>query len=134
MLPLEVLLIRFQWWVPWTLKKSERIIASIISRLKVTTHKYGVKIPTSKKHAKRLDEKNGNTLWWDAYEKEMTNFSIAFKFKKKVDRPPPGYKRSSGHIIWTCKIDFTRKARWVKDGHRTPDPEHSNYTGVVSLF
>ena len=29
-------------------------------------------------------------------------------------------------------MDFTRKARWVKDGHRTPDPTTSNYAGVVS--
>ena len=29
-------------------------------------------------------------------------------------------------------MDFTRKARWVKDGHRTPDPTTSAYAGVVS--
>ena len=29
-------------------------------------------------------------------------------------------------------MDFTRKARWVKDGHRTPDPKTSTYAGVVS--
>ena len=29
-------------------------------------------------------------------------------------------------------MDLTRKARWVKDGHRTPDPETSSYAGVVS--
>lgn len=29
-------------------------------------------------------------------------------------------------------MDFTRKARWVKDGHKTPDPVTSNYAGVVS--
>ena len=31
-------------------------------------------------------------------------------------------------------MDFTRKARsrWVKDGHRTPDPLTSGYAGVVS--
>ena len=60
----------FNWWVPWTLKKSERIIALIISRLKITTHKYGFEIPTSKKHVKRLDEENGNILWWDALSRK----------------------------------------------------------------
>ena len=29
-------------------------------------------------------------------------------------------------------MDFTRKARWFKDGHRTPDLEASKYAGVVS--
>ena len=29
-------------------------------------------------------------------------------------------------------MDFTRKARWVKDGHKKADPLGSNYAGVVS--
>ena len=29
-------------------------------------------------------------------------------------------------------MDFTRKDRWVKDGHKTPDPTTSAYTGMVS--
>ena len=29
-------------------------------------------------------------------------------------------------------MDFTQKARWVKDGHKTPDQTTSNYAGVVS--
>ena len=35
-------------------------------------------------------------------------------------------------MIWECKIDFTRKSRWVKDGHRSLDPTIPNYAGVVS--
>ena len=29
-------------------------------------------------------------------------------------------------------MDFTRKTRWVLDGHKTPDPVGSKYAGVVS--
>ena len=29
-------------------------------------------------------------------------------------------------------MDFTRKARWVLDGHKTPEPNVSTYAGVVS--
>eukprot|EP00957_Ditylum_brightwellii_P038729 2927445-Ditylum_brightwellii.AAC.1 len=29
-------------------------------------------------------------------------------------------------------MDFMRKARWVLDGHKTPDPVGSMYVGVVS--
>ena len=29
-------------------------------------------------------------------------------------------------------MDFTRKARWVLDGHKCVDPYGSTYTGVVS--
>ena len=46
----------FSWWVPYTLKKADRIICKIKSRIKVTTHKYGVEIPKSIADAKRLDE------------------------------------------------------------------------------
>ena len=35
-------------------------------------------------------------------------------------------------MVFDVKMDFTRKARWVKDGHKTPDPEQSTYAGVVS--
>ena len=45
---------------------------------------------------------------------------------------PVGYKKSSGRLIYDVKMDFTRKARWVKDGHKTQDPETSSYVGVVS--
>jgi hypothetical protein len=30
------------------------------------------------------------------------------------------------------EMDFTRKARWVMDGHKLPTPEGSTYAGVVS--
>ena len=43
-----------------------------------------------------------------------------------------GWKPSSSHLVFDVKMDFTLKARWVKDGHRRPDPECSNYAGVVS--
>ena len=29
-------------------------------------------------------------------------------------------------------MDFTRKARWVKDGHKSPDSTTSSFAGVVS--
>ena len=29
-------------------------------------------------------------------------------------------------------MDFTRKARWVKYGYRTAEPERSTFAGVVS--
>ena len=45
---------------------------------------------------------------------------------------PAGYTKLSGHLIWSVKMDFTRKARWVVDGHKTPGPVGSKYAGVVS--
>ena len=56
----------FAWWVHYTLKKRDTIIASVRQRLAKTTHKYGIQIPTSWKHAREIDTKNGNHLWRDA--------------------------------------------------------------------
>ena len=50
----------FGLWVPYILKKANWIICLIKSRIKVTTHKYGVEIPTYIAETKRLDELNGN--------------------------------------------------------------------------
>ena len=52
----------FSWWVPYTLKKADRIICQIKARMKITTQKYGIEIPKSIKDAKRLGKENGNTL------------------------------------------------------------------------
>ena len=34
--------------------------------------------------------------------------------------------------MFYVKMDFTRKARWVLDGHGQQSPEGSTYAGVVS--
>ncbi len=79
-----------------------------------------------------LDRKNGNTFWMDALAKEMTNLMIAFEIQEGGRKAPPGWFKASGHIIFDVKMDFTRKARWVKDGHKTPNLTTSSYAGVVS--
>ena len=35
-------------------------------------------------------------------------------------------------LIFNIKMDFTWKARFVLDGHKTPDPEGSTWAGVVA--
>jgi hypothetical protein len=62
----------------------------------------------------------------------MANVIVAFEI---LDTDKPiliGWKPSSGHLVFDVKMDFTRKACWVKDGHKTPTPIESNYAGVVS--
>ena len=123
----------FAWWVPYTLRKRDVILAAVKSRIRKTTHKYGIEIPTSVEHAYRLDEKNGNTFWRDAIKKEMTNVGVAFEVLPEGSGAPPGWRKVTGHLIFDVKMDFTRKARWVLDGHKTPDPIGiSTYAGVVS--
>jgi len=122
----------FSWWVPYTLKKRDRIIAAVNTRVRKRNSKYGIQIPATMDEAKILDQQNGNTLWQDAIAKEMFQVGVAFKILGDDENLPVGYTQSSGHIVFDVKMDFTRKARWVKDGHRTPDLEDSKYAGVVS--
>ena len=35
-------------------------------------------------------------------------------------------------MVFDVRMTLERKARWVKDGHRTPEPEQSTFAGVVS--
>ena len=62
----------------------------------------------------------------------MTNIGIAFEVLDKDTPVPVGWKKATGHLIWDVKIDFTRKAWWVLNGHHQGQPEGSTYAGVVS--
>jgi hypothetical protein len=132
----------FAWWVPYTLRKRDIILSKIKARIRKTTHKYGIEIPTSLKHAEEIDRRNSNTFWkdalakemfWkDALAKEMTEVGVAFEVLEEGIKAPIGWSKVTGHLVWDVKMDFTRKARWVLDGHKTPDPIGSTYAGVVS--
>ena len=58
----------FKYWVPFTLRKRDMIIASVNSRVRKTSHKYGIEVPKSIEHALQLDAINGNTFWRDAID------------------------------------------------------------------
>jgi hypothetical protein len=79
----------------------------------------------------------------DSYPIELAEFAKAlgivdepafawFEVLEDGKNAPQGYTKASGHIIWDLTMDFTRKARWVLDGHKLPTPEGSTYAGVVS--
>ena len=122
----------FAWWVPYTLRKRDRIIASVKSRVCKSSHKYGIEILTLIKHAEDIDHRNKNTFWQDAIKYEMSNIGVEFKILETGESPPPGYTNSSGHIVFDVRMSFQRKSWWVKDGHRTPDPDTPIYEGVLS--
>jgi hypothetical protein len=122
----------FCWWVPFTLRKRDRIISAVKARVKRVSHKYGIEIPRTINDALKLDEKNKDTFWRDAINKEMENLKVAFDILPEGKHVPPGFTKASGHIIFDVRMTLERKARWVKDGHRTPEPGWSTYAGVVS--
>ena len=75
---------------------------------------------------------NGNTFCMDALAKEMYNVGVAFEILEEGEKAPSGWSKATGHLVWDVKMDLTRKARWVLDGHKTHDPIGSTYAGVVS--
>ena len=122
----------YKWWVPHTLREQSRLI----SKLKTAYHKnnlqYGLEVPKNYADAIKLDLRNGNTYWAQAIEKEMTNVKVAFKFLGKGIPPPVGYKGIKCFIIFSVRMDLTRKARFVAGGHMTAPPTSMTYASVVS--
>ncbi|MEL7196406.1 MAG: reverse transcriptase domain-containing protein, partial [Bacteroidota bacterium] len=120
-------------------KKYLRVVnqAKLRSFRSAPKYKYGFEVPRNYKHAMELDQKNGNTKWKDAIEKEM---SCMVEYKVFMDKghskntfPPSGYKQLRVHLIFDVKHDGRHRARLVADGHLTDVPTESVYSGVVSL-
>ncbi len=86
----------------------------------------------SVQEALKLDEENGNTLCYDAIQKELKNVQVAFKFFADDEPIPIGYKQIPCHIVFDVKMDFSRKARFVAGGYKTDPPSILTYSSVVS--
>ena len=91
-----------------------------------------LRFPTPLKKPLTLTARMGTPFWADALTKEMGNVCVAFEILGPNDKPPFGWYKASGHIAFDVKMDFTRKARWVKDRHKTPDSTTPSFAGVVS--
>jgi hypothetical protein len=123
----------FVWWVPYTLKKRDRIIAKVNTRYLKKTHKFGIKLPKNVKEALAEDKVNGNTHWSKAIAKEMEDVKVAFKILKDDENVPVDYQMINCHMIFDVKMeDFRRKARLVAGGHMTDPPAAATYASVVS--
>ena len=79
----------FEWWVPYTLRKRDFILAAVKSRIRKKMNKYGIELPTSQTHAYKIYRKNKNNFWRDAINKEMLNIGIAFEFLPTGEKAPP---------------------------------------------
>ena len=121
----------FRWTLHY-LRKCDRMIATIKKRVLKTTHKYGIKVPTLVVHTKEIDCQNKNTMQQNAINKEISNVYFAFEIRNAHQPIPVGWIKASGYVIFEVKMDFTRKARQIKDRHRTPKPMKSAYVGIVS--
>ena len=62
----------------------------------------------------------------------MENVGVEFTLLPSGEKAPPGWTKSSGHLLFDFSMDFTSKARLVKDGHCNPYTTTLIYDGVVS--
>ena len=69
------------------IKKRNKIISAVASRVRINNMKYGMKITTSIIESYDIDKENGNTLWRDAIKRKMKNVSVAFKVIEDGKKP-----------------------------------------------
>jgi hypothetical protein len=124
----------FAWWVPYVLRKRDRIVAAIKTRVKnrKKDYKFGIEIPSTIERALEIDRETNTTFWTDAIAKEMKHVFPAFNILDKGCKAPPGSKFIKCHMNFEVKMDFTRKARFVAGGHMTDPPSHMTYSSVVA--
>ena len=94
--------------------------------------KFGVEIPGVDYEVVSLDRKNGNILWQDNIQKEITNSYNAFKILERHGKPTSGYTEITCHLVFEIKLDMTRKSQYVAGGHLTDLPTHMTYSSVFS--
>ena len=122
----------FAWWVPFTIKKRDRIIKAVKKRYFRVFQKYGIELPKTVKRALEIDSENGTTHWRDAIRKEMAAVGKAFEILDEGASAPVGHTLIDAHMVFDIKPDFTRKARLVAGGHMTDPPASITYASVVS--
>lgn len=132
----------YRWWVPQTLKLRNRIINKAKTKYWRTTHKFGIELPKSVKEALALDQKNGNTFWRDALNKEMNRVKVSFKRNTEGYNPDQmrngeaqeyrSFTEIDCHVVFDVKMNFDRKCRFVANGAHTDAPQAITYSSVVS--
>ena len=53
-----------------------------------------------------IDEERGDTLWFDAVQKEMTNVYVVFNILKEGEAAPPGHKKILTQFVYDLKMDL----------------------------
>ena len=128
-----------QWdWVTDYIQDTETY-SNMIVALKTrqafqSKYKFGVEVPRSLRHARKLDEQNGNTLWKEAILKELKQLDDYNTFKLVQDEKIEDYQEIPYHFVFDVKFDLRHKARLVAGGNHCEElPKEDTYSGVISL-
>ena len=130
------------------IKKEKQLTRAIKqSKIRQVRHSkkymFGFLIPRNYTEALEFDKANNNSKWHDATKAELDSIHSYHVFQKhekpiydkqkKVRNAPPGYQKIRVHLVFAVTYDGRHKARLVAEGHLTPEPVESIYSGVVSL-
>jgi len=95
--------------------------------------KFGFRVPRTIQEARRLDDRNGNTLWQEAIQQELEQLDDYDTFEVSPNGVPEGYNKIRVHFVFDVKHDGRHKARLVAGGHMTPEEAYMSYSSVASL-
>jgi hypothetical protein len=88
----------FRWWVPFTIRKRNRLLKAMKKRYFRTDQMFGVECPKAVARALKIDEESGTTYWRDAINKEMSTVKKAFQILPEGSKPPPYHKFIKCHL------------------------------------
>jgi hypothetical protein len=97
-------------WSPWTSAFSEEDVDKprkgfVAKEELVPKHKFGVEVPKNVRQALELDRINGNNLWYEAIQREMTQLLDYRTFSSKA------YQQISHQKF------YVRRKTWKKAEH-----------------
>ena len=130
------------------IKKGKQLTRAITqSKIRKVRHAkkymFGFLISRNNIEALEFDKTNSSSKWYDATKAELDSIHSYQVFQKhekeqddkqkKVINAPPGCQKIRVHLIFAVKNDGRHTARLVADGHVTPEPVESIFSGVVSL-
>jgi hypothetical protein len=98
----------FNWWVPGTLAKRNRII---MARYLRRNQKFGIEVPHSVKRALEIDDETGTNIWRDAIRKEMLTIAPAVDIQPEGTKPPIAYQWFL--VIWCLILRWTLLGKLV---------------------
>jgi hypothetical protein len=96
--------------------------------------KFGVEVPYSIHHALQLDQRNGQSLWREAIDKELAQLNEYRTFRRRhAGENLHEYTRIPYHCVFDVKFDGRRKCRLVAGGNHTTPSKESVFSGVVNI-
>ena len=107
----------FRWWVPFTIRKRNRILKAMTNRYHRTVQKFGIELPKTVERALEIDKETNTTFWRDAINKEMKTVKVAFQFLPEGAAKPVGREYIGCHLVFDVKQGtLQRKCRFVAEG------------------